>query len=393
MAATAMIGRPIVTHTKELKLNLVPIIDPVKDKLQVLKDIKGPPAEAIEEKIVKSDARKEPPIPVPVEPVVSIDKKSSSAPLSKGAIVEKPLIDDSKTDLKKTVAESNEKDLVAPVLSKNKETEVAVENKVEGKSPDKQISGLTAEEKIKAIEEKQGASEDLQVNQINVDALKKEDTEIAADNSVWKAEPNDVAEQQRDILKKTLKKHELEQKEMLREQKEILKTIKEQKKELEQEMMRKIENSKTVKASEQKAVGIGSEHNENTMLLEDKENLDNAVNNLETVAKQKESGDLKDGQEPLIVVQKIDESQSAEYKSVEHNIVNSSLIIRSLNDSGRGGVEKQSANQSNSKAKYLLPIPLKNVKDNNNMMKTGEASKRKDNKNSTNDAKDIKDTL
>lgn len=63
---------------------------------------------------------------------------------------------------------------------------------------------------------------------IAVDAIKKEDSELAADKEM----SNVDSVQRREQLEKTLKKHLIEQKEMLQEQKELLKDIEQQKKEL-----------------------------------------------------------------------------------------------------------------------------------------------------------------
>lgn len=94
---------------------------------------------------------------------------------------------------------------------------------------------LKAEEKIKIIEEKE-QSIDLQKNDnlINLDAIKKEESELAADGDIANAR----AAERHEELRKTLEKHKLEQRQMIQEQKEILKDIKEQKQEFEREKQR-----------------------------------------------------------------------------------------------------------------------------------------------------------
>jgi len=94
---------------------------------------------------------------------------------------------------------------------------------------------LKSEEKIKLIEQKEQAT-DLQKNDnlINLDAIKKEESELAADGDVVNARAVERHEQ----LRKTLEKHKLEQRQMMQEQKEILKDIKEQKQEFEREKQR-----------------------------------------------------------------------------------------------------------------------------------------------------------
>ena len=63
---------------------------------------------------------------------------------------------------------------------------------------------------------------------IAVDAIKKEESELAADKEISNNEPLERREQ----LEKTLKKHIMEQKEMMLEQKELLKDIEQKNKEL-----------------------------------------------------------------------------------------------------------------------------------------------------------------
>ncbi|XP_011158305.1 putative sodium-coupled neutral amino acid transporter 10 [Solenopsis invicta] len=94
---------------------------------------------------------------------------------------------------------------------------------------------LKAEEKIKIIEEKE-QSMDLQKNDnlINLDAIKKLESELAADGDIANAR----AAERHEELRKTLEKHKLEQRQMMQEQKEILKDIKEQKQEFEREKQR-----------------------------------------------------------------------------------------------------------------------------------------------------------
>lgn len=102
---------------------------------------------------------------------------------------------------------------------------------------------LKAEEKIKIIEEKEQKNDNL----IDLDAIKKEESELAADGDVANARAAERHEQ----LRKTLEKHKLEQRQMMQEQKMILKDIKEQKQELEREKQR-LAKDESLKKAEKK---------------------------------------------------------------------------------------------------------------------------------------------
>lgn len=123
---------------------------------------------------------------------------------------------------------------------------------------------LKAEEKIKIIEEKE-QSMDLQKNDnlINLDAIKKEESELAADGEIANARAAERHEQ----LRKTLEKHKLEQRQMMQEQKEILKDIKEQKQEFEREKQRMVKDE-VLKKNEK--IQIDTKEN---VLLESKSNM------------------------------------------------------------------------------------------------------------------------
>lgn len=95
---------------------------------------------------------------------------------------------------------------------------------------------LSAEEKIKAIEEKEKHLErQRNENLINSDAIKKEETEIAAaaDQIANAEEAERLKEKQQ--IKDTLEQNKIETMELLKEQKVIVQNIKEQKKEFEKD--------------------------------------------------------------------------------------------------------------------------------------------------------------
>lgn len=176
------------------------------------------------------DIRQEPPIPV--ERVIVTEKpsaeKSDKIAAAPGTLV--PEIREVETI--KTLSENSNVQAQVADIAKLDESAVT----------------LKAEEKIKMIEEKE-RSVDLQKNDnlINLDAIKKEESELAADGDV----ANVRAAERHEQLRKTLEKHKLEQRQMMQEQKEILKDIKEQKQEFEREKQR-MAKDEILKKSEKK---------------------------------------------------------------------------------------------------------------------------------------------
>lgn len=161
------------------------------------------------------DVRQEPPIPVERMIVSEKPNVEKSDKIAVGSLV--PEI----------------KDVVEPIKNDNLNAQSQVVTNMNVKI-DEPVT-LKAEEKIKIIEEKE-QSMDLQKsdNLINLDAIKKEESELAAEGDIANARAADRHEQ----LRKTLEKHKLEQRQMMQEQKEILKDIKEQKQEFEREKQR-----------------------------------------------------------------------------------------------------------------------------------------------------------
>lgn len=144
---------------------------------------------------------------------------------------------------------------------------------------DESVVTLKAEEKIKIIEEKERAM-DLQKNDnlnLNLDAIKKEESELAADGDVANVRTAERHEQ----LRKTLEKHKLEQRQMMQEQKEILKDIKEQKQEFEREKQRMAKDE--VFKKNEKTIQINGKEN---ILPENKDNL--REDDSKTIAKNNE---------------------------------------------------------------------------------------------------------
>lgn len=163
------------------------------------------------------DVRQEPPIPV--ERVIVSEKPNVEK--SDGIAI------DSRVPETKNVVETIKNEML------NAQSQVATN--ADNAKIDESVT-LKAEEKIKMIEEKE-QSMDLQKNDnlINLDAIKKEESELAADDGDT---ANARAVERHEQLRKTLEKHKLEQRQMMQEQKEILKDIKEQKQEFEREKQR-----------------------------------------------------------------------------------------------------------------------------------------------------------
>lgn len=167
------------------------------------------------------DVRQEPPIPV--ERVIVTEKQSIEKPDKAAVVTLVPEIKEIEVETIKTLMKNE---------NLNVQLQIAVNTNIA--KIDESVT-LKAEEKIKIIEEKE-RSVDLQKNDnlINLDAIKKEESELAADGDVANAR----AVEQHEQLRKTLEKHKLEQREMMQEQKKILKDIKEQKQEFEREKQR-----------------------------------------------------------------------------------------------------------------------------------------------------------
>nr|XP_012221541.1 PREDICTED: putative sodium-coupled neutral amino acid transporter 10 [Linepithema humile]XP_012221542.1 PREDICTED: putative sodium-coupled neutral amino acid transporter 10 [Linepithema humile]XP_012221543.1 PREDICTED: putative sodium-coupled neutral amino acid transporter 10 [Linepithema humile] len=227
-AKVAVTNKPL-GQINNLPLNII------KDNLHIIPDIpddpellprakdkinKLPEISVLDEtlNIKAKDVRQEPPIPV--ELVIPTEKPSveKADKITAGTLA--PEI----KEIVETIKTLNE--------NSNVQSQIAVNTDIV--KIDESIT-LKAEEKIKIIEEKE-RSMDLQKNDnlINLDAIKKEESELAADGDVANARAAERHEQ----LRKTLEKHKLEQRQMMQEQKKILKDIKEQKQEFEREKQR-----------------------------------------------------------------------------------------------------------------------------------------------------------
>lgn len=175
---------------------------------------------------------------------------------------------------------------------------------------------LKAEEKIKIIEEKE-RSMDLQKNDnlINLDAIKKEESELAADGDVANARAAERHEQ----LRKTLEKHKLEQRQMMQEQKKILKDIKEQKKEFEREKQRMAKDEILKKTEKQ--VEIKEKENVLSEIKSDlKESNKRAEENEVNIEKSNKEDPLEDKEQNI--ADKVKPNEKQQSPQIENNDVN-----------------------------------------------------------------------
>ncbi|KAL0115604.1 hypothetical protein PUN28_010841 [Cardiocondyla obscurior] len=233
--------------------NSLELIPKAKDKITQLSDVNNLD-KTLDMKV--EDVRQEPPIPVERMIVSEKPNIEKSEKIAVGSLV--PEI-------------KNQVETIEKNNNLNAQAQIATKTNVKNS----ESVTLKAEEKIKIIEEKEQAI-DLQKNDnlINLDAIKKEESELAADGDIANARAAERHEQ----LRKTLEKHKLEQRQMMQEQKEILKDIKEQKQEFEREKQR-MAKEEILKKNEN--VQIDQKEN---ILLESKSNIgennkDNVENN------------------------------------------------------------------------------------------------------------------
>ncbi|CAK9803008.1 Putative sodium-coupled neutral amino acid transporter 10 [Anthophora quadrimaculata] len=124
-------------------------------------------------------------------------------------------------------------------------------------------------------------------NFINSDAIKKEESELAADAEA----ANLLTVERHEKLRKTLEKHKQEQLQMMEEQKEILKDLKEQQKEIERQQQKIMKDTQELKENKEKQ----KVHNDKSV-AQVNDNFTSMVSNSEKeyVKKRKESKNDKD---------------------------------------------------------------------------------------------------
>ncbi|XP_021928543.1 putative sodium-coupled neutral amino acid transporter 10 [Zootermopsis nevadensis] len=182
-----------------------------------------------------------------------------------------------------SAAVAEKKDIIPPVLQDGKQQieDAAYHDSVVNKDA---AVGLSEEKKIlpdSPAEKEKGNSE-----QVNLDAIKKEDEELAEAEKQAEA---DNEQKHKELLRK-LEKHKEEQKKLLQEQKQILEQLKEHKKDIEQ--------------------AAAKQRNDNS--LQGPSGKDLKVNGVKPEHKSNEKNQLddKDKQSPEVVVKNIPTSQS-----------------------------------------------------------------------------------
>ncbi|XP_072766769.1 uncharacterized protein [Anoplolepis gracilipes] len=274
--------------------NSLELIPRAKDKINKLPEIN------VLDKTLElkpKDIRQEP--PVPVERMIVTEKQS----------IEKS----DKSAVNTIVPEIKEMEIkTVETLNENLNVQLHVAVNTDNVKIDESIT-LKAEEKIKIIEEKE-QSADLQKNDnlINLDAIKKEESELAADGDVANARAAERHEQ----LRKTLEKHKLEQRQMMQEQKEILKDIKEQKQEFEREKQR-MAKDEIFKKSEKKIDKIDKEDVLSESKTDLKENGEKAVEN--KIANKIKINEKQQSQEKNNIVGESSKKKLNSFQEVPHN--------------------------------------------------------------------------
>lgn len=275
------------------------------------------------------DVRQEPPIPV--ELVIPTEKPNveKADKITAGTLA--PEI----KEIVETIKTLNEKP-----AEFNLPSQIAVNTDIA--KIDESIT-LKAEEKIKIIEEKE--SMDLQKNDNLIpDAIKKEESELAAEGDVANARAADRHEQ----LRKTLEKHKLEQREMMQEQKKILKDIKEQKQEFEREKQR-IAKDEILKKTEKQ-----EEIKENVLpkIKNDLKESDKRAEENEVDFERKKEEPLKEEEQNIADKEKLNENQQLQNENNDVNIAvedkdkKSHLFQKIANNKNIGESQKISEDKS-----------------------------------------------
>ena len=259
--ALAITSKP-VNQINNLPINLnkadIGAIVNIPNNPEILPDIKDRlPELNIPERslnLKENDVRQEPPIPVERIVVTKKPAVETQKPVESVAITFAPVMRN--VAEKNTIDEEFHKPSKTTMKSDSAKPVESATTKVEGK--------------INAVELKENFVDMQKIDNINSDAIKKEEIELAADAEA----ANMIAAERHEKLRKTLEKHKLEQLRMMQEQKEILKDIKEQKQEIAREKQRIIEDTQKLKETEKKLKTFNEE-----LLPEAKNNLTNVNSN------------------------------------------------------------------------------------------------------------------
>lgn len=230
------------------------------------------------------------------------------------------------------------------------------------------------EEKVKLIEEKDKIVDSpKKADLIHSDAIKKEDSELAADGELAQLE---VA-QRHEELKKTLERHKMEQLEMLQEQRELLKDIKEQRMEFKKEQEERL--AKGAELSK-KSGQVEEKKEDNSIKVEsniEQNSITNAKNNIVKNGNQldhqekKEPAEIKPEAEILdtktrnLKAEEKKESVPQKDSKPENSVKDIQEPLKTINgnDAAKEGVKKLENDQVGEKASDHILEALTNKKE------------------------------
>lgn len=180
--------------------------------------------------IVDNNVRKEPPVPVELIEPEKLKKNQNNIQIDTVKI---------DSEIKKSVKERE--DLVDEKLIQETNEVYASLKKVKTKNDESQ------KQMIDSIPKENNKMNSGQKNNdvIAVDAIKKEELELAADKEMSNVE----SMQRREQLDKTLEKHIMQEKDLMEEQKQLLKDIEQKKKEIEQAKKIEMDQEKAKKVT------------------------------------------------------------------------------------------------------------------------------------------------
>ncbi|XP_033208511.1 putative sodium-coupled neutral amino acid transporter 10 [Belonocnema kinseyi] len=356
----------IMTDKSLNKINNLPF-NSVKDNIPLIQDIpKNPdiPRSNKDTPVIpdfKIPVNRPEELPVPVLPVEGNQRTVLKPPKPDNVVV-------SVAPEPKKILEKNS-DIVGDSMKESKVEPKAEDN---GKKNDPAIPKV--EEKVKPMEEQDKIVDSpKKADLIHSDAIKKEDSELAADGELAQLE---VA-QRHEELKKTLERHKMEQLEMLQEQRELLKDIKEQrmefKKEQEERLAKGAELSKksgqVEGKNEDKSVKIES-HVEPNLIINKKNNIGKKGNQLDhqeekEPAKIKPELEILDTKTRNLNAEEKKDSEPQKESRPENSVkdVQEPLKTIIVNDSAKEGVKTLENGQVGEKASDHILEALTNKKE------------------------------
>ncbi|XP_053974966.1 putative sodium-coupled neutral amino acid transporter 10 isoform X1 [Hylaeus volcanicus] len=188
-------------------------------------------------------------------------------------------------------------------------------------------------------------------NLINSDAIKKEETELAADADA----ANIMAAERHEKLRKTLEKYKIEQQQMMQEQKEILKDLKELRKLEENEKELKILNQESVLEMKQNSTNLDVNNNKKAL------NKIKGNNERASSTKLNEQSKTVNNDDKI----KIKQARAKEDKSIQTDIQNENSATdvqnKILNNKDFDGEKIKETKVTSSNSKELPKGPILNA--------------------------------